>query len=330
MKIGPVEIAAPFILAPMAGYTHYAFRRLCRELGAGMVYTELVSVEGIVRRAPTTLHLLETGPDERPVAAHLYGKNPDAFARAAAYVTERGGFDTIDINAGCPVPKIVRRGEGAGLIKTPEKLAEIIRAVRGATTLPVTVKTRMGASARHFNALELLRVAEESGAAALALHARFTENRHSGPADWNILAQVKAAARIPIIGNGGVTTAQQAWAMLKETGVDAVMIGRATMGNPWIFRQMLQFGAGETPAEPTPAERRELMARHLAGLVDSMRVLAALRRRAIHPPEETAVRQFRAHLVHYCAGRPGVNDLKRKLNGLRTVEETLAAAALVA
>ena len=317
LRIGPLLLSSPAVLAPMAGFTDVAFRRLCRRFGAGLVYTELASVEGLVRHSASTRSLLASDPAERPVAAHLYGHDPAAFAAAAAYAESLGCFDLIDINAGCPMPKIVRRGDGAGLIRNPRLLRDIVAAVRGAVRLPVTVKTRIGASPDLANAEDLLRAVEDGGADALALHGRFTCHRHAGPADWAALARVKRVAKIPILGNGGIVRAQQVLDRRRESGVDGVMIGRGALGNPWIFEEVRRLLDGRPPRRPSLAERRAVILEHLDGLI---RIAEAERsfRRHRNPPEETGARHFRGPLLHYLKGFRGLTAMKLRLNDIHS------------
>ncbi len=319
--------SSPFVLAPMAGYTHLPFRRICRRLGAGLTYTELTSVDGLVRRTAATWHMLATDPAERPVAAHLYGHDPEAFARAAAMIEAQGHFDLIDINAGCPVPKVVARGAGAGFLKDPPRLFAVIRAIRAAVSLPVTVKTRIGWSARDPDLLDLARGIEDAGAAALTLHARPAKLRHTGEADWDAIASVKQSLRIPVIGNGGVRTAEEAAARLKEGRADAVMIGRGALGNPWIFADAVAQRRGETPRDPTFAERRAVALEHLEGLVHLAQAETAWRRRSRFDPETAGARRFRGHLCQYFRGFPGITEMKRRLNDVRSVADVEALIA---
>jgi nifR3 family TIM-barrel protein len=314
----------------MAGYTTLPFRRLCRRFGSGLSYTELVNVIGLSRGDARTLRYLASDPAERPVAAHLYGRDVDAFAAAAGRVTALEQFDLIDINAGCPVSKIISRGEGAGLLRDPERLYAIVRAVRSATSLPVTVKTRIGSSPDHIAIFEVAHALAEAGAAALAVHARFTCHRHSGPALWEVLARLKAEGpAIPLIGNGGAQTAELAVRMLKETGVDAVMIGRGAMGCPWIFREARERLAGETPRIVGPEERMAILEEHLEGEVRRIQAEMHLSRRARYTPEQAAARMFRSHLVHYIAGWPGASAMRRGLNRVDLPADVLAAARTV-
>ena len=205
LNIGSVIVNDPIILAPMAGYTDAAFRSLCLEQGASLVVTEMVNAMGIVLKAPHTLQYLETYENEHPVAAHIYGSKPDIMGEAAAIVESMNRFDFIDINAGCPVPKIMSRGDGAGLLRNPEKLHQVVKAVCASTSLPVTVKTRIGVSAKHpVNMSEIGQSIEEGGAKAIFLHARFAKDRHTGPAQWEALAKFKKERSIPVVGNGGI------------------------------------------------------------------------------------------------------------------------------
>ncbi len=319
-------LEAPVVLAPMAGYTHLPFRRLCRRFGAALVYTEMVNVDGVVRGVRTVLAALATAPDERPVAAHLYGHDPAVFAEAAAYVGQRGVFDAIDINAGCPVRRVVARGAGAALMRDPQRLHDIVQAVRRASGLPVLVKTRTGPSAGSVNISETLRAVEEAGAAALAVHARPTAQRHSGPADWDRIAEVKQSARIAVFGNGGVRSAADAVRRWRETGVDAVMIGRAALGNPWIFQQVRAQLAGGEAAGPSLADKRPVILEHLAGLI--AQAPSARGRRPRTDPvgaAGAAARQFRGHLVHYLAGYRGSLEMRRGLNDIREPADITAA-----
>ncbi|MCX7818009.1 MAG: tRNA-dihydrouridine synthase [Kiritimatiellae bacterium] len=319
--------AVPFVLAPMAGYTDLPFRRICRRFGAGAVYTELVSVDGLVRRSAATWHLLASAPDERPVFAHLYGADPAVFGAAAAMIAPLGRFDGIDVNAGCPMPKVVRRGAGAGLMLDLDRLAAIVREIRAAAPLPVSVKTRTGPTADHVLIFELADAIEAAGASALTIHARPTAVRHSGPADWDLIAEVKRRhPKLVVIGNGGIGSGAQAVERWRTSGVDAVMIGRGAIGRPWIFRDAAAVLEGRPPAPPPgPDEVRALIREHFAGLLELERSHPLCRRRR-HPPEHIAACRFRAHLLRYAGGRPGAAELRRRLNSVRSpaaIEEGL-------
>jgi nifR3 family TIM-barrel protein len=325
LKIGGLTIPVPVALAPMAGYTDSAFRHLCRRQGCGLVFTEVTNARGVVHGSARTLHLLECGPAERPAAAHLYGSEPDVVARAAAGAEALGRFDLIDINCGCPVRRIMARGAGAALMDDPGRVEAIVRAVKQAVSLPVTVKTRLGLSPGSEAVFQVARAVENGGGDALAVHARFVASRHSGEADWEALGRVKAACRIPVIGNGGIRGAEDALAMLRRTGVDGVMVGRAAIGNPWVFAEILARLTGAAWAPPSAAERRAVIAGHLEGLLALKRLERRRRRRDSHTPEQAAALTFRAHLVRYLAGLPGGRDFRRALSGMDSLESVMAA-----
>ncbi len=326
-KIAHLSLESPFLLAPMAGFTDYAFRRICRRLGAGMVFTEMASVEGLRRRSPKTLHYLEAGREEKPVAAHLYGADPAAFAEAAEVAESLGRFDLIDINCGCPVPKITRRGAGTALIREPEKIAAIVKTVRAAGSLPVTVKTRPGIVPGHPRIREVLRAAEAGGAAALIIHGRWARDRHGGEADWKIIGEIGEEAAIPVIGNGGIESAGDALDKLRRYRVDGVMIGRAAIGNPWIFSEAKALLEGEPFIPPTPAERFRVISEHLETFSRSKLMEARIRGRDPNGAGNAACREFYGHLVGYLAGIPGLGALKRKIAHLPDPETLLLAAA---
>jgi nifR3 family TIM-barrel protein len=246
LKFGSVEVPVPLFLAPMAGYTDSAMRTLCMEMGAGGVYSELASSEGLRRDAAATFFVLETALEEHPIAGHIFGADPESMALAARKVEDSGRFDWIDLNCGCPVKKVVSRGAGAALLKDLPRMGRIIEAVKKAVSLPVSVKTRIGFNQEAPSHLEVAKVVEESGADLLAVHARFAKNFHGGEADWTRLAEMKQALRIPLIGNGGIDVPADAKKMLEQTGVDGVMVGRAAIGNPWIFRQIRGTGGAPT------------------------------------------------------------------------------------
>ncbi|MEW6518779.1 MAG: tRNA dihydrouridine synthase DusB [Thermodesulfobacteriota bacterium] len=259
MKIKPLQIADltienPFFLAPLAGYTDLPFRLLCREYGAGLVFSEMISSHGLLYDQQKTWDMTRTTPAERPVAMQLFGSEPDIMGRAAAMLS-RLPIDCIDINMGCPVKKVTKKGAGAALMKSPALAARIIRQVCANTTRPVTVKFRSGWTRQSINAPEFARMAEEAGAAALTIHARTWSDGFSGTVDWEVIARCKEAIRIPLIGNGDINSYEQGLAMMKETGCDGVMIGRGCLGRPWIF-------APHHPAE-TPLLRLTALKRHL-------------------------------------------------------------------
>ena len=317
LRIGALAIDFPVLLAPMAGYTDTAFRTLCLRYHAGAVFTEVVNADGVIRGSRPTLHLLETVPGERPIAAHIYGANPDSMAQAAAFIETLGRFDFIDINAGCPVRKIVAKGAGAALMKSPDKIQAIVRAVRGAVRLPVTVKTRIGYSKDKMNISEVAHAVEAGGGQAISIHARFAANQHKGPADWETLARIKAERKIPVIGNGGVSKPQDALDMLSQTGVDGVMIGRAAVGNPWLFDAIRSLADGAPHIPHCLEEHRAVILEHLEKLTALIRKQNR-RRKSKLPVEDTAVLQFRAHLIRYLAGFRDYIDVRRGLQSMHT------------
>ena len=324
VQIGPLRIEWPVFLAPMAAYTDGAFRSLCLEQGCGAVVTEMVSAHGLSIGHARTGHYLDTWGAEHPIGAQLYGSDPARMAAAAANVAETQRFDFLDINAGCPMPKIRNRGDGAGLMRDPAKMAEITRQVKAAVAgaLPVTVKTRIGWDADSVNVLETTAGVEAAGADAIFLHGRVASVRHSGPADWNLIAAVKQARKIPVIGNGGVKAAADVFRMMRETGADGVMVGRAPLGQPWWFRDVRDLAAGRAPRPPTVDDVRATIREHLRRETELMarRGKKELKLGA----ELTACLVLRPHLVHYLRGFRGFGALAR------TLEERVDAATLLA
>ena len=308
LRIGPLEIKWPVFLAPMAGYTDAAFRSLCLDHGCGGVVTEMVNAYGLMIGHVRTGHYLDAWPTEQPIGAQIYGSKPDAMAAAAERIRDMGRFDFIDINAGCPMPKIRNRGDGAGLMRTPELLAEITRRVKAAAgDLPVTVKTRIGWDADSINVMDTTAAVEEAGADAIFLHGRVAKMRHAGPVDWALMAEVKRARRIPVIGNGGVRTPEDVFRMVRETGMDGVMVGRAVLGNPWWFRDVRRLAEGGAAELPEAEEIRSVIQEHLR------REMVLMEKRG---PKElklgvelTACLVLRAHLVRYLRGFRGIRTL---------------------
>ena len=326
LKFGMVKIKFPVVLAPMAGYTDSVMRTLCLEQGAGAVYSELTSAEGIRRDSQKTFQVLETTENEHPIAGHIFGRDPQAMADAAKYIEQTGLFDWVDLNCGCPVKKVVSRGAGAALLKDLPHLGKIIEAVKSAVSLPVSVKTRIGFNNTTADHLEIAKVVEESGADMVAVHARLAKNFHGGEADWNKLAEMKQALKIPIIGNGGINTPEDIKRMLSATEVDGAMIGRAAIGNPWIFAQTRhgRQDAGDTVAAPPLLERREMMAEHLRRLVE----LNVLKQEQLkisyrYSPEEAACIQFRTHIPYYVKGMFDKKLLLMKLAQLMSVDSIM-------
>lgn len=316
LRFGSVEIGFPVVLAPMAGYTDAAMRTLCLEHGAGAVYTELTSAEGIRRDSEKTFHVLEAATDEHPIAGHIFGRDPQAMVEAARYVEQTGFFDWIDINCGCPVRKVVSRGAGAALMKDLPLMGEIIEKVKKAVSLPISVKTRIGFNNDTPDHLEIARVVEQSGADMIAVHARLAKNFHGGDPDWRALGEMKQQLTIPIIGNGGVNAPEDAARMIEVSHVDGVMIGRGAIGNPWIFEQ-IRNGAGM----PSPENRRNLIAEHLRRLVElnEMKQKNGSRPNK-YSPEEAACLQFRTHIPYYVKGMFDKKQLLMKLATLTSVD----------
>lgn len=308
LKIGDVILENNVILAPMAGVTDLPFRLICKEQGAGLLCMEMVSAKAVQYHNKNTEALMEIHPDEMPVSLQLFGSEPDVMAQTAARIENRP-FAILDINMGCPVPKVVNNHEGSALMKNPGLAGEIIYAVSHAVKKPVTVKIRKGFDDEHVNAVEMAQIAEENGAAAVAVHARTREQYYSGHADWDIIRQVKEAVHIPVIGNGDVADAVSAARMLEETGCDGIMVGRASRGNPWIFREINSYlDTGIIPDRPTKDEVRDVILKH-----------AALQ--LAYKGEYTAVREMRKHVAWYTTGYPHSAKLRQLVNGLETIAE---------
>lgn len=301
MKIGNLELENNVFLAPMAGVTDLPFRILCKEMGCGLVYSEMVSAKGILYDNKNTTELLEIDPKERPVAVQLFGSDPEILGAMAKKI-EQYPIDIIDVNMGCPAPKIVKNGEGSCLMKTPELVGRIVKSLVESQSKPVTIKFRKGFDDDHVNAVEIAKIAEANGASAVAVHGRTREQYYSGKADWDIIKQVKAAVNIPVIGNGDVFTPQDAKNLLEHTGCDAIMVGRGAQGNPWIFKRILHYlQTGELLPEPTAEERVEKALRHAQMLID-------------YKGEYIGVREMRKHMAWYMKGMPGAAELRGKLN----------------
>lgn len=308
LTIGNVTLENNIILAPMAGVTDLPFRLLCKEQGAGMVCMEMVSAKAILYHNRNTEELMRILPQERPVSLQLFGSDPEIMGKIAAEINDRS-FDILDINMGCPVPKVVNNGEGSALMKEPKLAEEIIRHVVRASGKPVTVKIRKGFDKEHVSAVEIAKRAEEAGASAIAVHGRTREQFYSGEADWEIIARVKEAVKIPVIGNGDVKSGESAARMLAETGCDGVMVGRAARGNPWIFREIAAYlERGERTEPPTAEEKCACILRH-AGLMREFK------------GEYTAVREMRKHVSWYTFGCPNSAKLRGKINTIESMEE---------
>ena len=308
LTIGNVELANRYILAPMAGVTDLPFRLLCREMGAGLLCMEMVSAKAVLYGNKNTESLLKIHPDEPPVSLQLFGSDPDIMSEIAKQMEERP-FTFLDINMGCPVPKIVKNSEGSALMQNPRLVHEIVSKVAGAIQKPVTVKIRKGFDDDHVNAVEIAKIIEDAGGAAVAVHGRTREQYYSGKADWDIIRQVKEAVHIPVIGNGDVTSAEKAAEMRKITGCDGVMIGRGVQGNPWIFRELAEYDrTGTIPPRPTQEEIRNMMLRHA-------------RMQLEFKGEYLGIREMRKHVAWYVKGMKGAAKFRAQINQVESYEE---------
>lgn len=309
MNIGNVKLKNKLVLAPMAGVTDLAFRKLCIEEGAGMTCTEMVSAKAVLYNNKNTDILLETFPQEHPSALQMFGSDPDIMAEIGARLADEYPFDIIDVNMGCPVPKIVNNGEGSALMKNPELVEKILTAMVKKISKPVTVKIRKGFNDEMVNAVEIAKIAESCGVAAVAVHGRTREQYYAGEADWDIIRRVKEAVSIPVVGNGDVTSPQNAARMIAETGCDAVMIGRAVRGNPWLFRQINAYlETGELINKPSGEEIGKMILRHGKMSVELK-------------GEYTGIREMRKHVAWYLYGVPHAASLRNKVNFVETYDE---------
>ena len=308
LTIGNVELDNNIVLAPMAGVTDLPFRLLCKEQGVGLICLEMVSAKAIMYNNKNTESLLAIDPEEMPVSLQLFGSDPDIVASQAARIEERP-FAILDINMGCPVPKVVNNGEGSALMKNPKLAAEIVRKTVAAISKPVTAKIRKGFDNEHINAVEMAKYLEDAGAAAIAVHGRTREQYYSGKADWDIIRQVKEAVSIPVIGNGDIDSTAAAKAIMEETGCDGIMIGRACQGNPWIFSQVKAYlETGEMIPKPTLDEIKVMIRRH-----------AELQLKV--KGEYTGVREMRKHVAWYTAGMHGGAAIRKEVCQVESFEE---------
>ena len=309
--IGDVEVKGKLILGPMAGVTDLPFRILCKEKGANLVYTEMISAKGMLYKNKNTEELLTVSEEERPAALQLFGADPLILSSMAREIEHRN-FDILDINMGCPVPKVVNNCEGSALMKKPALIGEIVRKVSSSIDKPVTIKIRKGFDPDNVNAVEIAKIAEESGAAAITVHARTREQYYSGKADWDIIRQVKESVSIPVIGSGDIFTPEAADNMLKSTGCDGVMIARGARGNPWIFSKIQTYlNTGVKLEDPNYNEVKEIIIRHALLVIE-------------HKGEKVAMREMRKHVAWYTAGFPHSAGLRRRINEIIIMEDLLA------
>lgn len=308
LKIGNVVIPGNIALGPMAGVTDLPFRILCKEQGVDLLYTEMVSAKGILYNNKNTEPLITIREEERPISLQLFGSDPKIMSEMAKKIEERN-FDILDINMGCPVPKVTNNGEGSALMKNPKLVGEIVKAIATAIKKPVTVKIRKGFGMDDRNAVEIAKIIEDNGGAAVAVHGRTREQYYHGTADWSIIREVKEAVSIPVIGNGDIFTPQDAKRMMEETGCDGIMIARGAQGNPWIFRQVKEYlEHGVLLPKPSMEEMVEMILRHAKLQIEFKGVY-------------TGIREMRKHVAWYTAGYPGSSKLRNLVNEVEDYEE---------
>lgn len=301
-RIGNVEIKNQIVLAPMAGICNSSFRRIAKEMGAGLICAEMVSDKAIFYNNKKTIDMLQMSEEERPISQQIFGSDKKSFVEAAKYIYENMHPDIIDINMGCPVPKVaVRAQAGAALLKDPAKIREIVKAVVDAVPIPVTVKIRSGWDADNINAVEVAKICEEAGASAICVHGRTRSQGYSGNADWSIIKKVKESVSIPVIGNGDIKDIYSAKKMLDETGCDAIMIGRAVLGNPWLIKEIYEYLYNDKlPTTISPSEKINMCLKHIHYLLEVK-------------PEKIVVLEMRNHIAWYLKGLPRSSEIKNKI-----------------
>ena len=311
-KIGNVEIKNKIVCAPMAGVSNLAFRKIIKEMNVGLIYSEMVSNLGIIYNSKNTIDMLKITNEERPISIQIFGSDVDSFVKASKFVNDYAHPDIIDINMGCPVPKVALKSQaGSNLLKNPQKIKEIVEAVVKAVDVPVTVKIRSGWDKNSINAVEVAKIIENAGASAIALHARTREQGYTGNADWNLIKQVKNAINIPVIGNGDIKTIYDAKKMLEETGCDAIMIGRATLGNPWFINECVEYVENNKIIEkPANKEILDMIIKHYNLL-------------KTYDGDRRAILEIKTHALSYLKLIPGTKEYKNKIASSKTEEEFL-------
>ena len=309
-KIGNLKIDNRIVFAPMAGISNISYRKIIKEMGAGLIYSEMISNMGIVYNNKKTIDLLKIDENERPIAIQIFGSDVDSFVKAAKYVEDNIHPDIIDINMGCPVPKVALKSQaGSALLKNPDKIYEIVKAVKDNTQTPISVKIRSGWDENHINAIEVGKLIEKAGASLIAIHARTRSQGYSGEANWNIIKELKENVNIPVIGNGDIKTIEDAKRMLDETGCDAIMIGRASLGNPWFIKQCVEYVEnGNIIDKPTYEERLNMIKRHFELLSENT-------------TERQALLEIRTHALWYIKYLPNNKEYKNRFNQAKTKEE---------